>query len=129
MVNEVLDEDIKRILIERDITTLKQACCRIMCAEIHNNQTRIFVPSKLFSQTRLKDYMLNKELKLGRRMLESEDENVYNRMVNLIVQELVNDGTVIKEKGTTADDSQEKYQATQNLDRICKEYRDSGLSF
>jgi hypothetical protein len=99
-----------------------------MCAETHDSGTRIFVPSKLFSQTRLKDYMLNKELKLGRYMLESEDENVYNRMVNLIVQELVNDGTVIKEKETTADDLQEKYRATQNLDRIFKSM-DSGLSF
>jgi 16S rRNA G966 N2-methylase RsmD len=32
---------IKRILIERDITTLKQAFCRILCAEIRNKDTII----------------------------------------------------------------------------------------
>ena len=37
MVHETVDQDIKRILIDRDITTLKQAFCRIMCAEIRNS--------------------------------------------------------------------------------------------
>ena len=45
MINEtgVDQQDIKRILIERDVTTLKQAICRIMCTEIRNKDTRIFV--------------------------------------------------------------------------------------
>jgi len=33
----VIDQDIKRILVERDITTLKQAFYRILCSEIRNN--------------------------------------------------------------------------------------------
>jgi hypothetical protein len=35
------DNDIKRILIERDIITLKQAFCRIMCAERRNNNNEL----------------------------------------------------------------------------------------
>jgi hypothetical protein len=50
-------------------------------------------------------------------------------MINLITRELVSDGTITKQKEATADDPEEKYQATQNLDRICKDFRDSGLSF
>ena len=33
----VVNEDIKRILIDRDITTIKQAFYRILCSEIRNN--------------------------------------------------------------------------------------------
>jgi hypothetical protein len=52
MINEtgVDQQDIKRILIERDITTLKQAICRIMCTEIRNKDTRIFALHRLLSQ-------------------------------------------------------------------------------
>ena len=50
-------------------------------------------------------------------------------MINLIIRELVSDGTITKQKEATADGPEEKYQATQNLDRICKDFRDSGLSF
>ena len=70
-------QDIKRILIERDITILKQTFCRIMCAEMRNNSTRIFVPHRLFLQDRLQSYLFNKELSgFGRQVLESEDFNV-----------------------------------------------------
>ena len=55
MVHETVDQDIKKILIERDITTLKQAFCKIMCAEIRNNGTRVFVPHRLFLQNRLQN--------------------------------------------------------------------------
>jgi hypothetical protein len=34
-----------------------------------------------------------------------------------------------QQKEATADNQEEKYQATQNLDRICKDFRDGGLSF
>ena len=48
MVHEIVDQDIKRILIDRDITTLRQAFCRIMCAEIQNSGTRVFVPEYIY---------------------------------------------------------------------------------
>jgi len=129
MVHDTVDQDIKRILIDIDITALKQAFCRIMCAEIRNTGNRVFIPNRLFLQNRLRAYLSDKELQLGRQLIESEDYNVYNRMINLIIRELVSDGTITKQKEATADDPEEKYQATQNLDRICKDFRDSGLSF
>ena len=135
MINEkeIDQQDIKRILIERDITTLKQAFCRIMCTEIRNNDTRIFVPHRLLSQDDLQSYLFNKELgRFGRQLLEPENYNVYNRMVDLVIHELVSDGTITKQqqqKGSTLEDPEERYEATQKLDRICKDFRDSGLSF
>jgi hypothetical protein len=130
MVHETVDQDIKKILIERDITTLKQAFCKIMCAEIRNNGTRMFVPDRLFLQNRLQGYLSDKELQLGRQLLESKDQNIYNRLIDLVIRELVSDGTITKlREETTADNPEEKYHATQNLDRICKEFRDSGVSF
>ncbi|MFL6358295.1 MAG: hypothetical protein ACJ72V_03005, partial [Nitrososphaeraceae archaeon] len=59
---KVVNHDIKRILAERDITTIKQAFFRILCSETRNNNTRIFIPHKLFSQDRLQSYLSNKEL-------------------------------------------------------------------
>jgi hypothetical protein len=135
MINEtqVDQQDVKRILIERDITTLKQAFCRIMCTEIRNNDTRIFVPHRLLSQDDLQSYLFNKELGwFGLQLLEPENYNVYNRMVDLVIQELVSDGTITKQqqqKESTPGDPEERYEATQKLDRICKDFRDSGLSF
>ena len=135
MINEtqVDQQDVKRILIERDITTLKQAFCRIMCTEIRNNDTRIFVPHRLLSQDDLQSYLFNKELGwFGRQLLEPENYNVYNRMVDLVIHELVSDGTITKQqqqKESTPEDPEERYEATQKLDRICKDFRDSGLSF
>ena len=128
MVHETVDQDIKRILIDRDITTLKQAFCRVMCAEIRNSGTRVFIPDKLFLQNRLQSHLSGKELQLGRQLLESEDYNVYNRMINLVVRELVNDGTITRQQESTADNPEEKYEATENLDGICKDFTDSGLS-
>ena len=135
MINEtqVDQQDVKRILIERDITTLKQAFCRIMCTEIRNNDTRIFVPHRLLSQDDLQSYLFNKELGwFGLQLLEPENYNVYNRMVDLVIHELVSDGTITKQqqqKESTPEDPEERYEATQKLDRICKDFRDSGLSF
>jgi hypothetical protein len=126
----VVNEDIKRILIDRDITTIKQACCRILCSEIQNNGTRIFIPHKLFSQSRLQSYLSNKELGFGRQVYESEDYMVYNTIVEALIHELVNDGIIVKQqKEATPDDPEDKYEATQNLDKICKDFRDSGLSY
>jgi hypothetical protein len=129
MIHETVDQDIKRILIDRDITTLKQAFCMVMCAEIRNRGTRVFVPDRLFLQNHLQGYLSNKELQLGRQLLESDDNNVYNRMIDLIIRELVIDGTITRHQDATADNPEEKYQATQNLDRICRDFRDTGLSF
>ena len=135
MINEkeIDQQDIKRILIERDITTLKQAFCRIMCTEIRNNDTRIFVPHRLLSQDDLQSYLFNKELGwFGLQLLQPENYNVYNRMVDLVIHELVSDGTITKQqqqKESTPGDPEERYEATQKLDRICKDFRDSGLSF
>jgi hypothetical protein len=126
----VVDQDIKRILVERDITTLKQAFYRILCSEIRNNKTRIFIPHKLFSKDRLQSYLSNKELGFGRQVLESEDYTVYNTIIELVIHELVSDGTIVKQqKESTHDNPEERYEATQNLDRICKDFMDSGLSF
>ena len=95
----VIDQDIKRILVERDITTLKQTFCRIICAEIRNNKgTRIFIPHKLFSQDRLQSYLAGKELGFGRQVLKSEDYTVYNTIIELVIRELVSDGTILKEQ-------------------------------
>jgi DNA-binding HxlR family transcriptional regulator len=49
-------------------------------------------------------------------------------MINLVVRELVNDGTITRQQEATTDDPEEKYEATEDLDKICKEFRDSGLS-
>jgi hypothetical protein len=134
MINEteVVDQqDIKRILIERDITTLKQAFCRILCAEIRNKDTIIFVPHRLLSQDDLQSYLFNKELGwFGRQLLESENYNVYNRMVDLVIHELVSDGTITKQQNESIpNDPEQRYETTQKLDRICKDFRDSGISF
>ena len=90
MVNDksVIDQDIKRILVERDITTLKQAFYRILCSEIRNKNTRIFIPHKLFSKDRLQSYLSNKE---------SEDYTVYDTVIELIIHELVSDGTIVRQ--------------------------------
>ena len=69
----VVDQDIKRILVERDITTLKQAFYRILCSEIRNKDTRVFILHKVFSQSRLQSYLSNKELGFGCQVYESED--------------------------------------------------------
>jgi hypothetical protein len=127
---QILNEDIKRILIDRDIATIKQACCRILCSEIRNNDTRVFIPHKLFSQSRLQNYLSNRELGFGHQVYESEDFMVYNTIVEAIIRELIDDGIVVKQqKECTPDDPEDRYEVTQNLDRICKDFRDSGLSF
>ena len=128
---QIVNEDIKRILIDRDITTIKQAFYRILCSEIQkNNGTRVFIPHKLFSQSRLQSYLSNKELGFGRQVYESEDYVVYNTIMELVIRELVNDGIIVKQqKESTPDDPEDRYGATQKLDEICKNFRDSGLSF
>ena len=127
---QTLNEDIKRILVDRDITTIKQAFYRILCSEIRNNGTRVFIPHKLFSQSRLQTYLSNKELGFGRQGYEAEDYVVYNTIVEAIIRELVNDKIIVKQqKESTPDDPVDKYEATQNLDKICKDFRDSGLSY
>jgi hypothetical protein len=124
-----INEDIKRILIDRDITTVKQAFCRILCSEIRNNGARVFVPHKLFSQNRLQAYLSNKELGFGRQVYESEDYVVYNTIVE-VIRELVNDKIIVKqEKKSTPDDPEDRYEITENIDKICNDFRDSGLSF
>jgi hypothetical protein len=63
-------------------------------------------------------------LLFGRQLLEPENYNVYNRMVDLVIHELVSDGTITKQqqKEFTADDPEQRYEATQkqvysNIDR------------
>ena len=125
---KIANEDIKRILIDRDIATIKQVFYKILCSEIRNNGTRVFIPHKLFSQSRLQSYLSNKEL--GRHIYESEDYIVYNTMIEAIINELVNDGIIVKQqKESSHDDPVDKYEATQSLEKICKDFRDSGLSF
>jgi hypothetical protein len=127
---QALNEDIKRILIDRDITTIKQAFYRILCSEIRNSGTRVFIPHKLFSQSRLQSYLSNKELEFGRQVYESEDYIMYNTIIEAIICELVNDGIIVKQqKESTPDDPEDRYEITQNIDKICKDFRDGGLSF
>jgi hypothetical protein len=125
-----ITEDIKRILIDRDITTLKQAFCRILCSEIRNNGSRVFIPDKLFSQSRLQKYLSNKELGFGRQVYESEDYAVYNTIIGVVISELLNDGVIVKQqKESTPDDPEDRYGVTEKLDKICKNFKDTGLSF
>ena len=127
---QILNEDIKRILVDRDITTIKQAFCRILCSEIRKNESTVFIPHKLFSQSRLQVYLSNKELGFGRQLYESEDYLMYNTIVEAVIHELVNDKIIVKQqKESTPDNPEDKYEVTQNLDKICKDFRDSGLSF
>src|ERR687885_572660 len=126
---QILNEDIKRILVDRDITAIKQAFYRILCSEIRKNESTVFIPHKLFSQAHLQSYLSNKELGFGRQVYESEDY-VYNTIINLVIHELVNDGIIVKQqKESTPDDPEDKYEITQKLYKICKDFRDNGLSF
>jgi hypothetical protein len=128
--NNMLNEDVKRILIDRDITTIKQAFYRILCSEIRNNGSRAFIPHKLFSQNRLQTYLSNKELGFGRQVFESEDYLVYNTIIEAIIRELVNDGIIVKQqKESTPDDAEDRYDVTENLNKICRDFKDSGLSY
>jgi DNA-binding HxlR family transcriptional regulator len=55
---------------------------------------------------------------------------VYNTIIEAIIRELVNDGIIAKQqKEATPDDPEDRYEITQNIDKICKEFRDSGVSF
>ena len=127
---QIVNEDIKRILIDRDITTIKQTFYRILCSEIRNKNTGVFIPHKVFSQSRLESYISNKELGFGRQVYESEDYLIYNTIIEATIRELVNDGIIVKQqKESTPDDPEDKYEVTQKLDRICKDFKDSGLSF
>ena len=90
----------------------------------------MFIPHKLFSQSRLQSYLSNKELGLGRQVYESEDYVVYNTIIEVVTGELLNDGVIVKQqKESTPDDPVDRYEATENLDKICKDLKDSGLSF
>jgi hypothetical protein len=91
---------------------------------------QVFIPHKLFSQSRLQSYLSNKELGLGRQVYESEDYVVYNTIIEVVTGELLNDGVIVKQqKESTPDDPVDRYEATENLDKICKDLKDSGLSF
>jgi hypothetical protein len=41
-------------------------------------------------------------------------------MIDLIISELVSDGTITRQQEATADGPEERYQATENLDTIRK---------
>jgi hypothetical protein len=127
---QILNEDIRRIFVDRDITAIKQAFYRILCSEIRNNGSKVIIPHKLFSQSRLQTYLSNKELEFGREVYESEDYVMYNTIFEAVIHELVNDKIMVKqEEKSTPDNPEDKYEVTQNLDKICNDFRDSGLSF
>ena len=52
-------------------------------------------------------------------------------MVDLVIHELVSDGTITKQQQNESipNDPEQRYETTQKLDRICKDFIDSGLSF
>jgi hypothetical protein len=55
---------------------------------------------------------------------------VYNTIIEVVISELLNDGVIVKQqKESTPDDPEDIYEVTKNLDKICKDFRDSGLSF
>jgi hypothetical protein len=43
---------------------------------MRNTGNRVFIPNRLFLQNRLRAYLSDKELQLGRQLIESEDHNV-----------------------------------------------------
>ena len=56
--------------------------------------------------------------------------NLYNTILEAIISELVSDGIIEKQQKESApDDLVDKYGITQKLDKICKDFRDSSLSF
>lgn len=70
------------------------------------------------------------ELGFGLQVHESEGYVVYNSIIEFVIGELVDDGIIVKQqKESTPDDPVDKYEATQNLDKICEDFRDSGLSY
>jgi hypothetical protein len=90
----------------------------------------VFTPHKVFSQSSLQTCLSNKELGFGRQVYESEDYVVYNTIIEVLIGELVNDGIIVKQqKESPPDAPEDKYEATQKLDKICKDLMDSGLSF
>ena len=55
---------------------------------------------------------------------------MYNTIIEAIIRELVNDGTIAKQqKESTPDDPDDRYELTQKLDKICNDFRDDGISF
>ncbi len=81
-------------------------------------------------QSRLQGYLSNKELGLGRQIYESENYAVYNTIIEVVIIELLNDGIIVKQqKESSPDDPIDKYETTQKLDKICKDFMDGGLSF
>lgn len=51
-------------------------------------------------------------------------------IIEAVIGELVKYGTIVKQqKESTPDDPVDRYEVTQNLDKICKDFRHSGLSF
>ena len=55
---------------------------------------------------------------------------MYNTIIEAIICELVNDGIIVKQqKESTPGDPEDRYEITQNIDKICKEFSDGGLSF
>jgi hypothetical protein len=125
-------------LIETLLHSNKLFFCRIICGETRNKlsgggggetTTITFTPSQLFLRNRLQGYLSGKELQFGRQLIQSEDDSIFNRTVNMILHELVNDGTIIQQQEATPDYPIEKYQTTQKLDVVCKEFRDAGLPY
>ena len=82
--------------------------------------TITFIPSQLFLRNRLQGYLSGKELHFGRQLIQSQVDNVFNRMVNMILHELVNDETIIQHQEATPDYPIETYQTTQKLDVIVR---------
>jgi hypothetical protein len=129
----VQEHDIKRILIERDIAKLKQTFCRIICAEIRNNHTRALVPDKIFSKDQLHNILRGKELGFEHQVLQSQDYSFYNGIIELVIRELVSGGIITKQQqqneSASDEEQHERYEATENLDKMCNDFRDSGLLY
>jgi len=100
-------------MTERDMSRLKEAFCRRLCEHVHNSNTRTFVAHKLFSESKMHDYM---ESEPALKSFMSGGDNFY-RLVNSVCTDLVMDG--ILELTENTDHGGREYSATTNLIRMC----------
>jgi hypothetical protein len=100
-------------MTKQDFSRLKEAFCRCLCEHIRNSNTRTFVAHRLFSESKMHDYMANEPVL---KPFMTGGDNFY-RLVNSICTDLVIDR--ILELTENPDDGGREYLVTTNLLRIC----------
>lgn len=96
-----------------DRLRLKEVFCRYLCERFHSSDTRTFVAHKLFSESKMRDYMSNEP---ALKPYMSGGDNFY-RLVDGICTDLVMDR--ILEFTENPDNGDREYHATTNLLKIC----------